>query len=217
MHASLPDVKYRPPLWWSIVIGCLCLHSKALLVLSMHWLIHVLVIHSVVSAVHIRGCLWRLLLLLFIKLDSAPKCGVAWFIMKDFLSWILLKIIFRLVVCLMPTPIKIVNQSWTCPQLKQYSSSICYHQSSLKLSNHPDMHLIACSTKAHGCMLSVILNRFPLALLIGLWKEMQWHHQWCSFYHPYSCDEVRLRASRWSHSQSWWVHPSNIHSNTTMR
>jgi len=150
-----------PPLWWSIVIGCLCLHSKALLVLSMHWLIHVLAIHSVVNAVHILGYLRRLLLLLFIKLDSAPKCGVAWFIMKDFLSWILLKIIFRLVVCIMPTPIKIVNQSWTCPQLKQYSSSICYHQSSLKLSNHPDMHLIACSTKAHGCMLSVILNRFP--------------------------------------------------------
>jgi hypothetical protein len=24
MHASLPDLKYRsPPLWWSIVIGCL--------------------------------------------------------------------------------------------------------------------------------------------------------------------------------------------------
>ena len=66
MHASLPDVKYRPPLWWSIVIGCLCLHSQAFFVLSMHWLIHVLAIHSVVSAVHILGCLRRLLLLLFI-------------------------------------------------------------------------------------------------------------------------------------------------------
>jgi hypothetical protein len=39
--------------------------------------------------------------------------------MKDFLSWILLKIIFWLVVCIMPTPIKIVNQSWTCLKLKQ--------------------------------------------------------------------------------------------------
>jgi hypothetical protein len=47
--------------------------------------------------------------------------------MKDFLSWILLKIIFWLVVCIMPTPIKMVNQSWTCLQLKQSSSSICYH------------------------------------------------------------------------------------------
>jgi hypothetical protein len=46
--------------------------------------------------------------------------------------------------------------------------------------------------KTHRCILSVILNRFPSALLIRLWKEMQWHHQWCSFYHPYSCDEVRL-------------------------
>ena len=25
---------------------------------------------------------------------------------------------------------------------------------------------------------------------------MSWHHQWCSCYHPYSCDEVRLRASK---------------------
>ena len=63
------------------------------------------------------------------------------------------------------------SPAWSCPQLKQYSSSIYYHQSSLKLSNHPDMHLIACSTKAHGCMLSVLLNRFLSTLLISLWKE----------------------------------------------
>jgi hypothetical protein len=45
MHASLPDLKYRPPpLRCSIVIGCLCLHSKALFVLLMHWLIHVIAI-----------------------------------------------------------------------------------------------------------------------------------------------------------------------------
>jgi hypothetical protein len=113
----------------------------------MHWLIHVLAIPSVVSAVHILGCLRRLLLLLFIKLDSAPKCGVAWFIVKDFLSWILLRIILWLVVCIMPTPIMIVNQSWTCLKLKQYSSSICYHQSSWKSSSRPDMHLIACSER----------------------------------------------------------------------
>jgi hypothetical protein len=100
--------------------------------------------------------------------------------MKDFLSWILLKIIFWLVVCIMPTPIKIVNQSWTCLQLKQYFSSICYHQSSWKLSSHLGIHLIACSTKAHGCMLNVLLNRFLSAFLIRLWKEMRWHHQWCS-------------------------------------
>ena len=74
MHASLPDLKYRsPPLWCSIVIGCLCLHSKAFFVLPMHWLIHVLAIHSAVNAVPIPGCLRQLLLALFIKLDPAPS------------------------------------------------------------------------------------------------------------------------------------------------
>ena len=32
------------------------------------------------------------------------------------------------------------------------------------------MHLIACSTKAHGCMLSALLNRFPSTLLIKFVK-----------------------------------------------
>jgi hypothetical protein len=39
----------------------------------MHWLIHVLAIHSAVSAVPILGCPRRLLLSLFIKLDHAPQ------------------------------------------------------------------------------------------------------------------------------------------------
>jgi len=72
----------------------------------------------VVNAMPILGFPWWLLLSLFIKLDHAPKCGVTWFIMKDFISWILLRIIIWLVVCIMPTPIKMVNQSWTCLQLK---------------------------------------------------------------------------------------------------
>jgi len=119
------------PFGWSIVIGCLCLLTKAFFALPMYWLIRMLAFHSNVNAVPISGCLRRLLLLLFIKLDSAPKCGVAWFIMKDFLLWILLRIILWLIVhIIMPTPIKIVNQSWTCLQLKQYFSSICYHQPS---------------------------------------------------------------------------------------
>ena len=42
--------------------------------------------HSTVNAVPVLGYLRWLLLWLFIKLDNAPKCGVAWFIMKDFLS-----------------------------------------------------------------------------------------------------------------------------------
>jgi len=85
--------------------------------------------HSDVSAVPILGCPRQLLLSLFIKLDSAPKCGVAWFILKDFLSWILLRIILWLVVCIMPTPIKVVNQSWTCLKLK-HTLQVCYHQPS---------------------------------------------------------------------------------------
>jgi len=94
MHASLPDLKYMsPPLWWSIVIGCLCLHSKAFFVLSMHWLICVLAFHSNASTMPILGCPRWLLLSLFIKLDSASKCGVVWFIINDFLFWILLRII----------------------------------------------------------------------------------------------------------------------------
>jgi len=85
--------------------------------------------HSVVTAVPILGCLRWLLLSLFIKLDSAPKCGVAWFIMKNFVSWILLRIVLSLIVCIMPTPIKMVNQSWTCLQLK-HTLQVCYHQPS---------------------------------------------------------------------------------------
>ena len=76
-----------PPLWWSIVIGCLYLLTKAFLALPMYWLIRLLAFHSNVSVVPISGCLRRLLLSLFIKLDNAPKCGVAGFIMKDFISF----------------------------------------------------------------------------------------------------------------------------------
>jgi hypothetical protein len=144
MHAFLPDLKYSsPPLWCSIIIGCLGLHSKAFYVLSMHWLLHVLAIHSVVNAMPILGCPRWLLLSLFIKLDSTPKYGVAWFIMnklnKSFISWILLRTVLWLAVCLLQNPIKrlfSVDLILDCqlatdlPQLKQYSSSICYHQPS---------------------------------------------------------------------------------------
>ena len=148
--------------------------------------------YSAVNAMPIPDCLQQLLLASFIKLDPAPKCGTAWFLMKDFLSWLLLRIILWLIVCIMPIPIKIVNQSWTCLYLKQYSSSTCYHQPSWNSFSHSVMHLIACSTKAHGCMLSALLNRFPSTLLIRLWKEMSRPHQWCYFYHPYSCGEVLI-------------------------
>jgi len=171
------------PLGWSIVIGCLCLLTKALFALPMYWLIRMLAFHSNVSAVPISGCLRRLLLLLFIKLDSAPKCGVAWFIMKvltdhssSVLSWELLS-------------------HWLCascqhhhdcqsvinlPQAETILFKQCYHQSSWKLSSRPDMHLIACRTKAHRCKLNVLLHGFLSACQIRSWKEMRWHHQCCS-------------------------------------
>jgi len=195
MHVSLPDLKYRsPPLWWFIILGCLCLHSKALFVLSMHWLIHVIAIHSAVSAVPILGCLRRLLLLLFIKLDSAPKCGVAWFIMKNFLSWILLRIILWLVVCIMPTPIKMVNQSWTCLQLKQYFSSICYHQPSWKLPSHPDMDLITCRKR----LFVAFPMLFPMdsSWLVKSAYKKKWFGIINDIHHPYSCGEVCFWASK---------------------
>jgi hypothetical protein len=49
--------------------------------------------------------------------------------------------------------------------------------------------------KTHRCMLNVLSHRFLSACQIKYWKEMSRHHQWCSFYHPYSCDEVRIWAS----------------------
>ena len=205
------------PLGWSIVIGCLCLLTKAFFALPMYWLIRMLAFHSNVSAVPISGCLRRLLLLLFIKLDSAPKCGVAcstyerfspgffWELSSDWLcaprqhpSW--LSISHELA------------SSWN-----KYSSSICYHQSSWKLSSHLGMHLIACSTKAHGCILNVLLNRFLSALLIRLWKEMSRPHQWCCFYHPYSYGEVHIWLQyKLSHGQSSWLVPFQHSFNAVM-
>ena len=128
MHASLPDLKYRfPPLWCTIVIGCPCLYPKAFFVLPMHWLIHVLAIHSAVNAVPILGCLWQLLLASFIKLDPAPMCGVARFILKKICSSSIFSQELSFDWLCVPTPIKIANQSWTCLQSKQYSSSTRYH------------------------------------------------------------------------------------------
>jgi hypothetical protein len=194
-----------PPLWWSIVIGCLCLHSKALLVLSMHWLIHVLVIHSVVSAVPILGCLRRLLLLLFIKLDSVPKCGVAWFIMKDFLFWIVLRIILWSIVCIMPSPIKIVNQSWTCLKLKQYSSSICCHQSSWKSSSRPDMPLIACSERLIiVCSMFFLMDSSQLVKSDSGKKCLDIINDVHVITHIHTVKCAFELQNRWSHSQSWW-------------
>jgi len=183
--------KYRSPhLWWSIIIGCLCLLSKAFF-FSFHALAHSCDSHhSTVSAVPILGCLRRLLLSLFIKLHSAPKYGVAWFIMKDFLSWILLRIILWLVVCIMPTPIKVVNQSWTYLQLEQYFSIICYHPPSWKLPSRLDMPLITC----HKRLFVAFPMLFPMdsSWLVKSAYKKKWFGIINDVHHPYSCGEVHL-------------------------
>jgi hypothetical protein len=50
----------------------------------------------------------------------------------------------------------------------------------LELSGNPDMDLIPCSKRAHRCKLNVLLHGFFSACQIRSWKEMRWHHQWCS-------------------------------------
>ena len=140
---------------------------------------------------------------------SCPKCGVAWFIMKElnksFISWILSRIVLWLVVCILPTPIKIVNQSWTCLKLKQYSSSICYHQSSWKLSSCPDMHLITCSTKL--IVVSLMFFSMDFSHLVKSDYEKKCidiinYVHFITHIHAMKC-AFELQNS-WSHSQSWW-------------
>jgi hypothetical protein len=100
MHASLHGLKYRsPPLWCSIVIRCLCLLFKAFFVLLIQQLIRVLAFNSDACGVPIVGYPQRLLLLLFIKHDNTPKCGVAWFIMKEHNKSCISRILSRIVPC----------------------------------------------------------------------------------------------------------------------
>jgi len=140
---------------------------------------------------------------------SCPKCGVAWFIMKElnksFISWILSRIVLWLVVCILPTPIKIVNQSWTCLKLKQYSSSICYHQSSWKLSSRPDMHLIACSTKLIVVSLMFFSMDFSHLVESDCEKKCIDIINYVHFItHIHSMKCAFELQNRWSNSQSWW-------------
>jgi hypothetical protein len=109
------------------------------------------------------------------------------------LSWILLRIILWLVVCFMPTPIMIVNQSWTCLKLKQYSSSICYHQSSWKISSHLDIHLIPCSKRL--IVVSSMLFSMDSSQLVKSVHERKCVGIINDVHHPYSCGEVRIWAS----------------------
>jgi hypothetical protein len=169
----------------------------------------VLATHKAVSVVPILSCPWWLLLLLFIKHDCAPKCGVAWFIMNElnwsFTFWITLRIVLSLIVRIVPTPIKIVNQSWTCLKLKQYSSSICYHQSSLKLSSHPDMHLIACSTRLIVISSMFFSMDFPHFVESDCEKKCSGIINYVHFItHIHAMKCFFELQNRLSHSQSWW-------------
>ena len=119
---------------------------------------------------------------------------------KSFISWILSRIIIWLVVWIVPALIKIVNQSWTCLHWNIPFKYI-WSPSFMELPSHPDMDLILCSKR----LIVVSLLFFSMVFLSSsnqIWKQMYWHHQWCSFYHPYSCSEVHLWSSKQMVSQS---------------
>jgi hypothetical protein len=195
MHASLPDLKYRSPPSLMLHRHRVPLFAFQSLLCSSDALAHSCDSHhSDVSAVPILGCPRRLLLLLFIKLDSAPKCGVAWFIMKDFLSWILLRIILWLVVCIMPTPIKIVNQSWTCLQLKHILFKYMWSSTFMELPRHLDMHLILCSERL--IVISFKFFSIDSFQLVKSDREKKCIGIINDAHHPYSCGEVCIWASK---------------------
>jgi hypothetical protein len=158
MYAPLFGLNYRSPLFnVSSSQGVfVCIPKPSLFFWCTNWLIYVP--NSNVCAMPILGYPWWLLLLLFIKLDNASKCGVAWFIMKElnksFISRILSRLVLWLVVCILSIPIKrfsnfdlLLDFQLTTNLLPvgTYPSSIFYHQPSWKLSSRPDIHLIACS------------------------------------------------------------------------
>jgi hypothetical protein len=79
---------------------------------------------------------------------------------------------------------------WNIPLEYIWSSTF------MELLCHSDLHPILCSKKLIVVCLVFFLNKFFSAHLIKLWKEMSWPHQWCCFYLPYSCGEVRIWASK---------------------
>ena len=157
-----------PPLRCSIVIGCPCLYTKAFFVLPMHWLIHVPAIHSVVNVVPIPGRLRQLLLALFIKLDPAPKCGIAWFIMKDFLSSFFWELSSDWLRASCQHPSRLLTSLKLPPVEKSFK--YMWSPAFMELSSHPDMNLMLCSKQTHHCKRDVFLYGFLLAYQIRSWK-----------------------------------------------
>jgi len=131
MHASLPDVKYRPP--------PLMIHRHRVPLFAFQSLLCSFDVLAYLRASLPLKCKCsahpRLsTMITALAVYQAWQCPQVWCCLIHhegfYLLWIFLRIILWLIVCIMPTPIKIVNPSWTCLQLKQYFSSIYYHQPS---------------------------------------------------------------------------------------
>ena len=129
-----------PPLWCSIIIGCLCLLSTIFLVFLIHLLIrvyYILVLHSNVSVVSILDYPQWLLLLLFIKSDHISNCGVSWLIIKEFKKSLTFWIFPKLpsdqlcTICQQLSSVDLILYCQSITKLflvEPYSSNICYHQ-----------------------------------------------------------------------------------------
>jgi len=106
-------------------------------------------------------------------------------------------------------PIKIVNQSWTCLQLKQYFSSICYHQPSWKLPSHIGMHPIACRKRL--IIICSIFFSMDSSQLVKSDCEKKCVGIINNAHHPYSCGKVCIWASKQMVTQSVLVGASFWH------
>jgi hypothetical protein len=99
-----------------------------------------------------------------------------------------------LVVCIMSTPIKMVNQSWTCLQLK-HTFQVCYHQpSSWKLPSRPDMPLITCRKRLFVAF--PMLFSMNSSWLVKSAYKKKWFGIINDVHHPYSCSEVNIWISK---------------------
>ena len=113
MHASLRCLKCSSPSSMFHRLRVPLIAIQNFLNYQIHKLFRVYrmsILQSNISVVPIIGYPWWLLLLLFIKPNYAPKCGISCFIMKEFnksfTSWIISKTAIWLALCILPTIIK---------------------------------------------------------------------------------------------------------------
>jgi len=194
MHVSLPDLKYRsPPLWWFIVLGCLCLHSKAFFILSMYWLLRVLAFHSNVNAVPILGCPRQLLLSLFIKLDSAPQVWCCLIHHEEF-SLLDSSESYPLIGCVHHANTHQGGQPvMNLPPVETYPSSML-SSAFMGLPSHPDMPLITCCKRLFVAF--PMLFSMNSSWLVKSAYKNKWFGIINDVHHPYSCSEVCIWASK---------------------